>query len=317
MKIFIGSSRESLDLVREIEVWLEEKGHQPIPWDKPGLFMPGEQTFRTLMTISRDCDAAVFVFGADDTVWYRGDTVPSPRDNVLIEYGLFAGGLGPHKAIVCRNGDPKHPIDLAGLTYIDLHPNRRARGKLELAIWAQRLTTEPVDPALLQLQAKTFELERKLVAAQDQLRFQEEKSRDLEDELDRSKVIDFSSYDLSKDGHWKLLFDFDYFQGAAALLAKSVRHPAELRGLVAEAGAEAIVDGIAWHHPSTGPGVDDLNPDRNAFITRKVLRLFRVSRTWAEYHKLLQLVPPGAQSDATKLAEDSIARRSASARNAA
>jgi predicted nucleotide-binding protein len=100
LRIFIASSRESLDLVHEIEVWLEEQGHESVPWDKPGLFMPGEQTFKTLMEISRNVDAAVFVFSADDKVWYRGDTVPQPRDNILIEYGLFGGALGPSKAII-------------------------------------------------------------------------------------------------------------------------------------------------------------------------------------------------------------------------
>ncbi|MGV3618421.1 MAG: TIR domain-containing protein [Fimbriimonas sp.] len=95
VKIFIASSRESIPLVREIEVWLAEQGHEPVPWDKPGLFMPSEQTFKILTELSRNVEAAVFIFGEDDRVWYRGDTVPQPRDNVLIEYGLFAGQLGP------------------------------------------------------------------------------------------------------------------------------------------------------------------------------------------------------------------------------
>lgn len=129
MKIFIGSSRESLPVVREVEVWLEEQEHEPIPWDQPGLFMPGVQTFTTLIQISREVEAAILVFAEDDQVWYRGDTAPRPRDNVLIEYGLFGGVLGPQKAIVCRIGDPKHPIDLAGLTCIDINPARRLRRK--------------------------------------------------------------------------------------------------------------------------------------------------------------------------------------------
>ena len=41
MKIFIASSRESIDRLRDIEVWLEEDGHDPLPWDTPGLFPPG------------------------------------------------------------------------------------------------------------------------------------------------------------------------------------------------------------------------------------------------------------------------------------
>lgn len=85
MKIFVGSSssRESLDLVREIEALLEEQAHEPVPWYTPGLFPPGER----------------------------------------------------------KHGELRHPNDLAGLTYIDVSPNRRARGRLELSIWAQKLST--------------------------------------------------------------------------------------------------------------------------------------------------------------------------------
>lgn len=200
MKIFIGSSRESLPLVREIAVWLEDQSHEPIPWDQPGLFMPGEQTFTTLMQISRTVEAAVLVFGEDDKVWYRGDTAPQPRDNVLIEYGLLGGQLGPKKAIVCRTGDPRHPVDLAGLTCIDLSPARRERGKLELTIWARRLTTSPTDPAVLRLHAKILELEREKEQLAERLSFEAGKAQGLTAMLKRGNVANFSEYDLAMDG---------------------------------------------------------------------------------------------------------------------
>jgi hypothetical protein len=62
MRIFIGSSSEieSLTLVRDIAAWLGEEAHEPIPWDTPGLFPPGEHTFQVLMGISRHVEAAVW-----------------------------------------------------------------------------------------------------------------------------------------------------------------------------------------------------------------------------------------------------------------
>lgn len=308
MKIFIGSSRESLDLVHEMEVWLEEQGHEPLPWDQPGLFAPGHQTFQRLMTISRECEAAVFVFGEDDRVWYRGDTVPSPRDNILIEYGLFAGALGPEKAIVCRNGDPKHALDLAGLTYIDLSAARRARGKLELTIWARKLTTNTADPAVLQLQAKVVELEQRLSTTRERLEFETDKSKQLQDQLSSSKVIDFSAYDLTTTGHWKLLFEFAYFHESALLIARTIRRPATLKALFESAGATSVSTRISWSNPGSRQSVPDSNPDRVVFLARKALRLFRELPDHEIYRRFLDLAPEDVRRDASELAQRCLAK---------
>ena len=109
MKIFLGSSRESLDQLRYVASWLEEAGHKPLPWDDPELFLPGENTFEKLIQISTEVEAAVFIFGEDDTVWYRQDALSQPRDNVLVEYGLFSGALGQRKVVICRAGESKMP----------------------------------------------------------------------------------------------------------------------------------------------------------------------------------------------------------------
>jgi predicted nucleotide-binding protein len=117
-----------MELVREVSFWLEQKGHRPLPWDDPGLFMPGDQTFLSLIKIAEQVDAALFIFGEDDQVWYRGGGASQPRDNVLVEYGLFVGKLGPKKAVICRVGNPKHAVDLQGLTFINLSEGQKARG---------------------------------------------------------------------------------------------------------------------------------------------------------------------------------------------
>jgi hypothetical protein len=232
MEIFIGSSRESVDLVREIEVWLEEHGHQPTPWDNLGLFPPGEQTLNILIGISRRVEGAIFVFNADDKIWYRSDSVSQPRDNVLIEYGLFAGALGPTKAIICRNGNPKQAVDLHGLTFIDISEQRRARAKLEISIWARNLASNLQDPALLHLQARVAELEREREQLTDKLSFESDKARELGQILTDKDIIDFTSYDLITDGHWKLLFEYRYFNRVAEHISRSVKSPNELKHLL-------------------------------------------------------------------------------------
>jgi hypothetical protein len=306
MKIFIGSSRERSNLVASIEVWIEQQGHEPVPWYQPGLFGIGEHTFKTLIQISRTVQAAVFVFSPDDQIWYRGESLKQPRDNVLIEYGLFAGALGPEKTAICRDGDPRHAVDLAGLAYIDLSEHSRARGKLELSIWAGRLaSSSPVDPALLRQLAKTAELERELASLNMRLDFEVEKSKGLETIISRAEVFDFSRYDLGGDGHWKLLFKFTYFQDAADAIATSVDNPVQLRQLIVDGGANHIANDIAWLAPGSKKK-PDMSADRKIFFARKVLRRFRDFSDPNLYLKFVRSVPADLSKQLESVAKSAI-----------
>lgn len=310
MEIFIGSSRECLNIVREVEVWLEDVEHQPLPWDMPGLFEPGEQTFQTLIKISKRVGGAIFIFSEDDKIWYRNDTSSGqPRDNVLIEYGLFAGILGLKKAIICRLDSPKQSVDLSGLTFIDISENKRSRAKLEISLWSKKLGSKPLDPAILLLQGKVGELERKLEKINNKLSFEEDKTNDLSQILTEKDIVDFTSYDLAKDGHWKLLFEYDYFNFVANTLAKSVKTPIELKELLKNSNADKIVHLIAWHSPgySQNPG-NDLNPERNFVLSRKALRVFRHYATYKDYIAFISSLPLPIRVNIEKAGELEILR---------
>jgi hypothetical protein len=137
MKIFLASSRESLNDMHRVAQIVEGLGHVPLPWDSPTAFLPGTYTLNGLIEISRDVDAAVFVFAEDDTIWYRTSELHQARDNVLLEYGLFAGILGPERALICRKGQPKTPSDLEGIIHIDISRVESARASIEN--WIRRL----------------------------------------------------------------------------------------------------------------------------------------------------------------------------------
>lgn len=139
MKIFIGSSSEATkrEALTNLAYWLESFGHTPIRWDDPGVFLPGQDIFARLLEIAREVDVAVLIFSEDDQVWYRNAQVTQPRDNVLLEYGLFAGLIGPSRVIVGRDGKPKNPSDLAGLVHLDLSPERQAFARAQLQRWLQ------------------------------------------------------------------------------------------------------------------------------------------------------------------------------------
>src|SRR5579863_2839699 len=152
MRIFLGSSREasSSGMLRRVAGWIEACGHSPLRWDDPGLFPAGAYTFTALRALAQNVDGAVFVFSEDDHVWYRGDKVSQPRDNVLIEYGLFSATLGDNRVAICRSGSPRSATDLDGITFIPVSPTTLVRAEIEIAEWIKRL--EMPDPGTVSME---------------------------------------------------------------------------------------------------------------------------------------------------------------------
>lgn len=120
-EIFIGSSKSVLSKVGEIARYIDDLGGVAKPWNTKGLFVAGQYTFDTLIKVARKMDGAIFMFNGEDETWYN-ETLKSEkevRDNVLLEYGVFAGILGRDKvAFICEN-NPKIASDLSGITYIN------------------------------------------------------------------------------------------------------------------------------------------------------------------------------------------------------
>lgn len=135
MKIFIGSSSETLSDVEMVASWIEEAGHTPIPWNDARAFSLGTYTFAGLTKIAKEVDAAVFIFSEDDNVWYRSDTAKQPRDNVMIEYGLFIGTLGQERVVFCRKGNPRTATDLLGVVYVNIGSGYMSTARYRLRSW--------------------------------------------------------------------------------------------------------------------------------------------------------------------------------------
>lgn len=143
MKIFIGSSKESLGLAKKVAMIVETVGHTPIMWNSTGVFLPGNTIIESLENIADSVDAAIFIFSPDDKVWYRNGVFDQPRDNVILEYGIFSGRLGRKRVIICNFGKIKFATDMAGINTVrcDLwfHANE------EIETWCNNLT--PIEPA--------------------------------------------------------------------------------------------------------------------------------------------------------------------------
>lgn len=136
-KIFIGSSTETLEIAEKIATWIEEFGGSPVLWNT--IFDIGESTLSDLIKTSQEVDGAIFVFNADDAIFYRGTTSYTVRDNVLLEFGLFIGKLTPQQVVFANANKPKLPTDLAGITYLNFDSNKDYTTKEKLKKWYNNL----------------------------------------------------------------------------------------------------------------------------------------------------------------------------------
>lgn len=137
-KVFIGSSKEAINEMERIAIFLEEFDCEVITWNTPQTFIAGDFTLESLVDMSNKVDAAIFVFNGEDETWYRESIVKSVRDNVLLEYGLFLGAIGRKNTIfICKN-KPKIATDLLGVNYLDAEKKDFSLKK-DIKLWLESL----------------------------------------------------------------------------------------------------------------------------------------------------------------------------------
>jgi Predicted nucleotide-binding protein containing TIR-like domain len=114
--VFIGSSTEGLKIAKELQVLLEHSCDTKI-WNQ-GLFGASQITIDTLLKAPDSFNFAILIFTPDDFSISRDQEMYNPRDNVLLELGLFMGRLGREKTFVVydRSKKIKIPSDLNGFT---------------------------------------------------------------------------------------------------------------------------------------------------------------------------------------------------------
>jgi hypothetical protein len=109
----------------------------PTVWDEAA-FKLNESVFGALLAAADRFDFAVFVFEADDAAMIRQAAVKITRDNVLFEFGLFTGRIGPGRAfwISAEGSVASHlPSDLAGIIHLSYKkPARINLNKLRAAL---------------------------------------------------------------------------------------------------------------------------------------------------------------------------------------
>jgi Predicted nucleotide-binding protein containing TIR-like domain len=118
-KLFIGSSSEELPLAETAKLLLEKDFDVTIwneqVWDT-SVFKINQNFLADLLKASLQFDFGILLGTNDDKVFFRGNEVLQPRDNVLFELGLFTGRLGTSKCAFLIDKEIKLLSDFNGLT---------------------------------------------------------------------------------------------------------------------------------------------------------------------------------------------------------
>jgi hypothetical protein len=111
--VFVGSSAEGKKIAEEIISKLSSFADCTL-WTEA--FDIGKSNFENLTGKIAFYDYAILVATGDDVTISRGKQQKSGRDNVLFEFGLFTGGLGPNRTFYVFEKNAKLPSDLLGVT---------------------------------------------------------------------------------------------------------------------------------------------------------------------------------------------------------
>jgi SAM-dependent methyltransferase len=113
--VFIGSSSEG-KLIAEAVFARLERTTAPKLWNNQ-LFLAGAHPLDVLERELKRHSFAVFVASPDDAVRKRDVTLPTLRDNLLLEFGMFVGALGKTRVFFICPDSPKVelPSDLVGV----------------------------------------------------------------------------------------------------------------------------------------------------------------------------------------------------------
>lgn len=121
--LFIGSSKEQLPLAEAIARGIPRDLAHVTLWSD-GVFGASRFAIDDLDAQLQISDLALLVGAADDQVTSRGNEHDAPRDNVILELGLFIGALTRRRTFMLlpRGHNVKIPTDLLGLTPIMFDP---------------------------------------------------------------------------------------------------------------------------------------------------------------------------------------------------
>ncbi len=155
-KVFIGSSKEGLGIAKALQVLLDHDFEVTI-WSQ-GVFGLTYGTLEELVRQKYSFDFAILILTPDDLKVKRNQTKNTPRDNVLLELGIFIGSHGRERTffVIDRDKEIDLPSDLAGITPVDysIHTGGNLRSSLGAASTILSDTMKNIGPLKLPHTAK-------------------------------------------------------------------------------------------------------------------------------------------------------------------
>ncbi len=127
--IFIGSSKEGKKVAEQVQQSLDGFAQCRLWMDA---FDFGVSNYDNLIKQVAFYDYAILIATSDDMLKSRKQEFKSVRDNVLFEFGMFAGGLGKSRVFYIVEDGTKIPSDLIGITLPFLP--KRSSSKYEVAV---------------------------------------------------------------------------------------------------------------------------------------------------------------------------------------
>jgi hypothetical protein len=118
-KLFIGSSTEGSDVAKQLKQKLDAVLGDfltVVTWSDGGIFSLNKGTLDSLMIAARKFDYGVLIATKDDVAKIREAEHYIPRDNVMLEIGMFLGSLGLTRAFLLVEKFSKLPTDYHGVT---------------------------------------------------------------------------------------------------------------------------------------------------------------------------------------------------------
>jgi hypothetical protein len=110
----ILSSKEELEKAQLLQAEFSRIEINTLRWDqvrRRGMLLPA-----LINEVENKFQFAVILLTPDDRISYRDENLKAPRDNVILELGLWLGKVGPNRTfIVTPSEDFKLPTDLDGL----------------------------------------------------------------------------------------------------------------------------------------------------------------------------------------------------------
>jgi hypothetical protein len=131
-KVFVASSREASRLAVAVQENLPEA--DVTIWNQDA-FGVGQNIIDELVRNLQKSQFGVFIFSPDDEVKIRGEAQPAVRDNVLLELGMFIGGLGKGRSFIVQpsGADLRIPVDLLGVVTAQ-YDGKRAKDEPRAAL---------------------------------------------------------------------------------------------------------------------------------------------------------------------------------------